>query len=146
MSRLLSTVRIAHTTTTSPTSAFQVSAPSNHKLVVRVAVHNLNATATDPPVQIRLVRGQSQTGATLNSASTLVKVNALDTETPQATVKTYSAQPSAETTGGRVGFGLVKPGGEEFVASAIVNGGETLDCWVECSPSQNLLVIPLIEE
>lgn len=107
------------TTSGTETMLVRVTAPSNHKVQVRVRVHNKSST---PGVVAYLKRGA--TGGTLDT-ELLAKINAQDTETVQSSAKGFTAN-AAPTGGTVVDQAWVAGSGSREFRVVKLNGGETI--------------------
>ena len=135
-------------TTTSTRTLLQLVAASNHRVLVRewhIAFEGI--TATDAPIQVRVLR---QTTAGTASALTLVKADDSDDETLQTTAQ--HSFTSTEPTSGDVlfnrlvhpqsGFSIILPPGRELV----MKGGSRLAFEVTAAVAVDATVTVEFEE
>lgn len=129
-------------TGTSAKTILQLVAASNHRVLVpRISVSFEGVTATDPPIQVVIMK---QTTAGTMSSLTLVKDNDNDDETLQTTAQhTATAEPTSsdikETR-------LVHPQGNRDFGPFIIPGGQRLGVVVTASVSIDCVVTALCEE
>ena len=134
-------------TGTSAKTLLQLIAASNHRTLVReVHISFEGVTATDAPIQVRILR---QSTAGTMSSLTLVKNSDSDDETLQTTaLHTASAEPTAgdvllsRFVHPQGGFSLILPPGREFV----IKGGGRLGVEVTASVGVDALVSAEFEE
>ncbi|NBW21339.1 MAG: hypothetical protein EBR82_76615 [Caulobacteraceae bacterium] len=107
------------TTSSTETMLVRVTAPSNHKIQVRVRIHNQSST---PAVAVRLLR--AATGGTLSS-ELLAKIDTGDAENVQSSCKGFTVN-AAPTGGVVVDDGWVTGNGAREFRVVLLNGGETL--------------------
>lgn len=108
------------TTSGTETMLVRVTAAANHKVQVRVRVHNQSST---PPVAVRLLR--AATGGTLDT-ELLAKIDSGDSETIQTSCKGFTANAAPGGSPVVLDGGWITGNGSREFRVVILNGGETL--------------------
>jgi hypothetical protein len=130
------------------TGVCQVEAPTNTPIKVKFHIYP-RGTAGNTPVVFLVARDIDASGATLSSALAACKHDKLRSETPQATVKTFSVQPTdvSETNGDPRDTFVVQPTQPVFSPTYQLAGGERLALFgITATNACPVDVVPVIEE